>query len=107
MDHRGVPSCVSADDYSWQPCDLAAQPRAPTDQQGQLLVANRTTVRGEACRLPAVQRCGGGGHCWAAGQCGPDQLGLSTACDSPSSSAGTSRNGRYFCMIHLASPPAS
>eukprot|EP00887_Chlorella_sp_A99_P005410 scaffold1.g5410.t1 len=44
-------SCLTAAG-AWKRCDLGN--RAPTDEQGQLQVAQRTALSGEACLLPAV-----------------------------------------------------
>ncbi|EFN59099.1 hypothetical protein CHLNCDRAFT_137883 [Chlorella variabilis] len=54
IDRNGTWSCLDSS-LSWQQCDLGSSP-PPTDDQGQLLVTQRTTTSGEACLLPAVFR---------------------------------------------------
>jgi hypothetical protein len=55
VDRSGVPSCL-VDGGTWAECDLSKPQGPPLGAEGQLLVADRSTVSGSACLLPAVNR---------------------------------------------------
>lgn len=51
---QGKWSCVTAGG-SWKECNLKDKP-LPTNKNGALVVADRTTISGQQCLLPAVVR---------------------------------------------------